>query len=97
MTINCQKSFFSTSQKDTDIQKNHSKRQLASWAGFILFHVGKKKINTRGKAKDSREKERERKRVGKHIREVKIRVVWARYANGQWQKAESISVNSEWP
>jgi len=38
----------------------------------MLFHVGKKKINTRRKAKDSREKEK--KRTGKHIREVKIRV-----------------------
>lgn len=43
--------------KGTDIQKTHSKRQLATWAGFILFHVGKKKIITRRKAKDSKEKE----------------------------------------
>jgi len=64
MKTNCQKSFFSMSQKDTDIQKNHSKRQLPSSAGFVLFHVGKKKINTRRKAKESREKERERQKGG---------------------------------
>jgi hypothetical protein len=45
MTVNCQKSFFSTSQHDR-----------ASSADFILFHIGKEKINTRREAKYSRVK-----------------------------------------